>query len=58
MRSALSRGSEPGTVSSGRSIRKCAGVDVGKSFGSFDGEVDGREFFIASIWASNVVNSP
>ena len=57
MRSALSGGSESGTDSSGRPIRKCAGVNVGKSFGSFEGDVKGREFITASIWVSNVVNS-
>ena len=57
MRSALSGGSESGTDSSGRPIRKCAGVSVGKSFESFDGEVKGREFNTASIRVSNVVNS-
>ena len=49
MRSALSGGSESGTVSSGRPIKKRAGVSVGKSFGSFDGDVKGREFITASI---------
>ena len=57
VRSALSGGSESGTVSSGRPIRKCAGVSVWKSFGSLDGEVNGREFIMASICVSNVVNS-
>ena len=57
VRSALSGGSESGTVSSGHPIRNCAGVNFGKSFGSLDGEVNGREIIIASIWVSNVVSS-
>ena len=57
VRSSLSGGSESGTVSSGLPIKKCAGVIVGKSVGSLHGEVNGREFIMASIWAINVVNS-
>ena len=55
--SAESSSSISGTASSGRSIRRWAGVRAGKSLGSLDGAVSGREFIMASIWFSNVVNS-
>ena len=56
VRSHLSGGSASGTVSSGLPIKKYAGAKVGKSFGSLDGEGNGREFIMASIWVSNVVS--
>ena len=56
VRSSLLGRSEPGIVSSGLLIKKCAGVNVRKSVESLHEEVIGREFIMASVWASNVVN--
>ena len=55
LRSALSGGSESGTVSSGRPIRKCAGVSVEKSFVSLDGEVVLLEVELSCLWFSESV---